>query len=104
MVPVRARLFDRELINEGRLWLDARKAHAGYPVHLERQDQAVPMERRVLVKCVLDCDPHSLSFLEADQGSWQHAVNRHGVPGADHYDHGAMGNHKMELVAVGGRL
>src|SRR3546814_21152029 len=59
VIPVGAVLDDWELVGEGGPWLDAREADAGHAVHVERQDEAVPVDGRVLIERVLDVDARS---------------------------------------------
>src|SRR3546814_1643044 len=75
VIPIGARLDDRNFVNEGRTRLDPRKADAGNAVHLERQDQPVPMYRAILVEIVDDPQPRLLPFLQADERSGDRAVD-----------------------------
>ena len=52
VVPEGPRLNDRKLIDEGLPRLDPREADAWHAVHLERQQQAVPVDRGVFVQRV----------------------------------------------------
>ena len=52
VVPVGARLDDRELVDEGLAGPDAGEADAGHPVHLEWHEQTVPMDGRIFVERV----------------------------------------------------
>ena len=54
VIPEGARLLDRELVDEGFTRPDAGEADAGHAVHLERDEQAVPVDRGVLVQGVGD--------------------------------------------------
>src|SRR5690606_3916122 len=47
VVPVGAALFYVERVGKGFAGLDAGKAEAGHAIHLEREDQAVPVDRGV---------------------------------------------------------
>ena len=67
VVPVGARLADRELVDEGLAGLDAGEADARHAVHLERHEQAMPVDRGVLVQRVGDREPDALAFLQPDQ-------------------------------------
>ena len=67
VIPVGAGLDDVELVVEGRARHDAGEADAGNAVHLERHEQAVPVDRAVLVERVRDAQADALAFLEADQ-------------------------------------
>src|SRR3546814_1412970 len=54
VIPVGPRLDDRKFVDEFRTRLDSGEADARHAVHLERQDQAVPMDRTVLVEVIYD--------------------------------------------------
>src|SRR3546814_9486327 len=60
MIPVGARLNDRKFIDEGLVWPDARKAHARHTVELKGHQQAVPVERGVLIQMVGHGETHLL--------------------------------------------
>src|SRR3546814_6952891 len=57
VIPICPRLNDREFIHEGRARLDARKADPRHTVHLERQQQAVPMDRAFDIEVVYHVEP-----------------------------------------------
>src|SRR3546814_19737440 len=67
VIPICARLNDREFINEFGSRLDAGKTDAGYAVHLKGQDQTVPVDRAVFVKIVDDGEACGLSLLQPDK-------------------------------------
>src|SRR3546814_10935220 len=67
VIPVGPRLDDRKFVDEFRTRLDSGEADARHAVHLERQDQDVPMDRTVLVEVIYDGELRSLSSLEAYQ-------------------------------------
>src|SRR3546814_14717783 len=50
VVPEGARLLDRELVMIGFTWPDAGEADARHPVHLEGQEQPMPVDRAVFVR------------------------------------------------------
>src|SRR3546814_11312667 len=52
VIPIGPRLNDGKFIDKLRARLDAGEADAGNTVHLERQDQPVPVDRAVLVEIV----------------------------------------------------
>ena len=81
VIPVGAGLDDRELVDKGLARPDAREAHAGHAVHLEREDHAVPVDARVLLKAVGHLDPHILSFAQPDERCRQGAVHHDRVAG-----------------------
>src|SRR3546814_1926666 len=60
VIPVGPRLDDRKFVDELRTRLDSGEADARHAVHLERQDQAVPMDRTVLVEVIYDGELRSL--------------------------------------------
>ncbi len=80
VVPVGPRLNDRELIDERLARLDAREAYARYAVHVEGQDQPVPVDRGVLVQIVGDRDAGDLAFLQANEWARHRPVDGDGVP------------------------
>ena len=53
MVPVGARLNDREFVHKGLTGLNARKTYARNTVHLEWNQKPVPVDRSVLIEFVL---------------------------------------------------
>src|SRR3546814_8613959 len=67
VIPIGARLDDGKFINEFRARLDAGEADAGHAIHLERQDQAMPVDRAVLVEIVDDGESCGLPFLQPDE-------------------------------------
>ncbi len=75
VIPVGSGMAEIELVVEGRARHDAREAHAGNAVHLERDEQAVPVDRAVLVERVMDAQAYPLTFLEADQRAGHGAVD-----------------------------
>ncbi|MNS85645.1 hypothetical protein D3C72_1195180 [compost metagenome] len=79
VIPVGARLPDRELIDKGLARLDAWEADPRHPVHLERQQQAVPVDRGVLVQGVRHRQAHVLALAHPQQGRGQQAVDGEGV-------------------------
>ena len=79
VVPVGARLPDRELVDEGRRRLDAGEADARHAVHLERHDAAVPVDRRILASWFSNGEPDILAFLETDERRRDGAVDRDGM-------------------------
>src|SRR3546814_5645614 len=82
VIPVGAVLDDWELVGEGGPWLDAREADAGHAVHVERQDEAVPVDGRVLIERVLDVDAGILPFTQTDEWGRENAVHRDRMAGA----------------------
>ncbi|MNS31469.1 hypothetical protein D3C72_635260 [compost metagenome] len=82
VIPIGARLLDRELIDKGLARLDAGEADARHAVHLERQQQAVPVDRGVLVQGIGHRQSHVLPLAHPQQGRRQQTVNGEGVAGA----------------------
>ncbi|MNS77115.1 hypothetical protein D3C72_1106890 [compost metagenome] len=79
VIPIGARLLQRELIDEGLARLDAGEADPRHAVHLERQQQAVPVDRGVLVQGVRHRQAHVLALAHPQQGRGQQAVDGEGV-------------------------
>src|SRR3546814_7990504 len=79
VIPICARLNDREFINEFGSRLDAGKTDAGYAVHLKGQDQTVPVDRAVFVKIVDDGEACGLSLLQPDKRRRHRAVDPDGT-------------------------
>ena len=75
VVPVGAALLQRIAVGEGLAGRDAGKAHARYAVHLEWQDDAVPVDRCRLAQAVGDANRHGLAFAHAQRRPGQTAVD-----------------------------
>ena len=75
VVPVGARLPDLEAVGEGRAGLDAGEAHHRHAVHVVGQQDAVPMDRGVLVQPVGDVDGDIFALLPAQRRSRDLAVD-----------------------------
>src|SRR3546814_6007459 len=67
VIPVGARLDDREFIDEGRPWADAGKADPGHAVELRRDQQPMPVDRAVLVEIVRYRQADGRSLLQPDE-------------------------------------
>ncbi|KIT99862.1 hypothetical protein QU38_02850, partial [Staphylococcus aureus] len=67
VIPIGAVLPDRKRVQERRARRDAGEGNAGYAIELGRQDQAVPVDRAVLVERILDAQADILSFAQADE-------------------------------------
>ena len=85
VIPVGAALLDREAVVVGRARLDAGEAEPGHAVHVGRQDDAVPVNRGVLVECVGHAQPHRVAFAPAQQRPRHRSVDGQGraVPAGD---------------------
>ena len=79
MVPVGAGLPDLEAVGEGFARLDAAETHHRHAVHVERQQDAVPMEGGVLLEAIGDIHRHLLAFLPAQRRAGDLAVDREDV-------------------------
>ena len=82
VVPVGAVLANRELDLEGVAGIDAGKHDPGDAVHLERQQDAVPMDRRGLVEMVVHAQAGGLALPKFYQWPGDGVVdgNRRGPP------------------------
>ena len=103
MVPVRPVVRDRELVGEGRARHDAWKADAWNPVHLERHEQPVPVDRALFIKRVLHPQAYTLTFLEADERSWHGAVHSDGAANLAVHLHGDLADRQSDIRAANGR-
>ena len=74
VIPVGARLLDGELVGEGLARRDAVEADGRHAVHIERQDQAVPVDGRGFLQVIGDVDGDLFAFLEAKLWPRQCAV------------------------------
>src|SRR3546814_14579482 len=75
VVPEGARLLDRELVMIGFTWPDAGEADARHPVHLEGQEQPMPVDRAVFVQRIGDVEADRTPFLQAQQRRRSRAVD-----------------------------
>ena len=69
MVPVRTGLTDREAVGEGFARRDPVEAEAGDAVLVEREEEAVPVDRADLVEVVRDVDHGILPLTQPQQRS-----------------------------------
>lgn len=67
--PVRPALVHRKAVRERLAWLDPREADARDPVHVRRQNDAVPMNRGDLAQLIRDAEDR-LAFTHADERPW----------------------------------
>src|SRR3546814_3758332 len=67
VIPIGAALPQRKFIDEGRARFDPRETDAWHPIHLKGNDQAVPVNRAVLIERVLDVEAHILSFARSEE-------------------------------------
>ncbi|MNL11461.1 hypothetical protein D3C87_1322990 [compost metagenome] len=75
MIPIAAGLADLEAIGEGLAGGDAGEANARHAIHLERKDDAVPVDRSGLAQAIRDPDGDGVAFAPAQRGPGQHAVD-----------------------------
>src|SRR3546814_11427681 len=75
-----------------------RSTDAWHPIHLKGNDQAVPVNRAVLIERVLDVEAHILSFAQADQRRRQHAIHGDGVAGASADRESRIGNPEADVL------
>ena len=90
VIPVGAGLSDGKLIRVGGPRLDPREADAGNTVHLEWEQQAVPVDRTVLAERIGHREADILAFLEANDWSRGGTVDPDGMAFA-----AADTNHRM---------
>ena len=82
VVPVGAGLPDREFVDEGLARLDAREADPRDAVHLERQQNAMPVDRGVLVQRIGHRQACGLTLAKSQQRCRQKTIDGHGMAGA----------------------
>ena len=99
VIPIGARLDDREFVGESRARLDAGKGDAGHAVHLERQEQPVPVDRAVLIQRILDVQPDLLPLAQPDQRPGDGAVDPDGMALAAVDRHHLVRNAQMNVLA-----
>src|SRR3546814_11302774 len=80
VIPVGARLDDREFIDEGRPWADAGKADPGHAVELRRDQQPMPVDRAVPVEIVRYRQADGRSLLQPHARCRYSAVPAAGIP------------------------
>ena len=104
VVPVGAGLRDRIAIDERFARRNAGERDAWHAVHLERQQNAVPVDRRRLVQLVAHAEGDRLTRAKAQQGGRHAAVDghSHALPSVD-LDRGSP-NYEVELPSPGGQL
>jgi hypothetical protein len=100
VIPVRAALPRVEAVGERLAGRYAVKAHARHPVHVRRQQDAVPMNRRVGGERVVHAQDDGVAFAEAQHRSRQRAVHDRADGRAAGQIHGRLGDRKVELVAT----
>ena len=81
VVPIGATLSDTEAVGEGLPWLDAVVAEARDAVHVGRHQEAVPVDRRVLVEIVPDPEDRLLALPQAQERAGDHPVDRPTIGG-----------------------
>ena len=102
VVPVGAALDHRIAVGERLARRDPRKRDPRHAVHLERQQDAVPVDRRRLVQLVADPQGHGLPLAEPQQRRGHAAAHRHGRgrPAVD--VDGRSCDHEVVLAGRGG--
>jgi len=99
VVPVGAALLEREAVGEGFAGLDAGVVEARHAVHLERQQDAVPMDRARHGQMVGNTQGHGVALAPSQQGSRDGAVDggRHARAAGD--VDGCLADREIELRA-----
>ena len=76
VIPVGPRLSDGEFVSEGLPRTDSRKADPRHPVHVERHQEPVPVDRGIGVEHVGDVEADILALPKPDQRPRHRAVDR----------------------------
>ncbi len=77
VIPIGAGLPHGKFIGKGLTRSNAGEADAGNAIHLERQDQTMPVDRRVFLQMVGDREADILPLLQPDERRGQRAVDHH---------------------------
>ena len=82
VIPIGAGLPNGEFIDEGRAGADAGEAYPWNAIHLERNEQSMPVDRRIFGQVVFDDEPDVLTFAQPYQGRWNGPVDGDRVTGS----------------------
>ena len=77
VVPVGAALFDAEAVLVHSIRCDASKTEAGHAVHVGWQQDAVPVDRRILRQAIVHSQRHGVAFTPAQQRTGNTPVDGH---------------------------
>ena len=100
VVPVGAGLAHAEAIRVGRAGADAVEAETGDAVHVGGQEDAVPVNRRVVVERVRHAQRDRVAFAPAKQRPRQRPVDRQRDPLATGDVHPRLADAQVELGAL----
>ena len=100
VIPIGPGLDDRETVREGLAGHDPAETRARHAVHIRRQAQAVPVDRRRLHQMVGDPRGHGVALAKAQSGTGHGPVHhrRHSPPAGD--VHLAFTNGQVKSVAA----
>ena len=77
VVPVGAALPNGIVVGEQLAWSDPREGDFRNAIHSIREDDTVPMDRRVLIQRVGNVQRDGLALVEPQEWRWHRAVDRH---------------------------
>ena len=78
VVPVGAVLTNGEFVGKGCAGSNGRKADIGDPIHLRRDQEAVPVDGGLYVHFIVDMDSGQVTFLEKKGGTGDGFIHGHG--------------------------
>ena len=77
VVPVGARLSHAKAVREGLTGVNAVKAQSRHTVHVRREEDAVPVNRRLLAQRIGDAEGDGVAFLPTERRRRQRAIDCH---------------------------
>ena len=89
VVPVGAGLVDLEAVGKRGAGRDAVERQPRHAIHVRRQDEAMPVDRRGLAQVVSDADGDHVALAHAQQRRGHLAIHGHGAPRGAGVVHGS---------------
>ena len=99
MIPIGAVLSEVPFVIKGFSGLDAGERNAGNTVHLEWDEQSVPVNRRILHQHVRDVDADIVAFPEPDKRARDGAVDARRHAGFPINPYGERRDRKIKILA-----
>ena len=100
VIPIGARLANREVVGERLARANAREADARHAIHLEGQQNAMPVDGGVFIQRVGDGEARVLAFAKAYKRRRQRAVDGDGVAGAAADTEGRVADGERDIRSV----
>ena len=99
MVPIGSAVIEVPAIGEGFARLDARKCDARDPVHIERDEQPMPVNGCVFFKLIGDIYCDVIALAKPHERTWQRAIDAGRHPGAAIHTNGKLVDCQIKLRA-----